>query len=126
MYRVPIAGTNHRGTTYQGIVFTTPASAGGSTTYLQFEGRTDTTAYQIILEPSGEFAIWDTIVDDFIDAGCTIEEIMEFFIDMAKTRAEDNVREITDKLLAGEKPYYQFTMTYEECIDTISSRDVSR
>ena len=77
---------------------------------------------QIIKQPNGLYAIWSSIVDDFIYYDCVREDLIEAFVEEAKKDIERNVDNILEKLRSGKKPYYQFTKTLEEAIVTV--RDV--
>jgi len=71
---------------------------------------------QIIEQPNGKYAIWSTIVDDFILEDITVEEYIEFRIQEETKQIKKDITEVVNKLKKGEKPYYQFTMTYEEAL----------
>lgn len=73
-------------------------------------------AHQIIKQPDGKYAIWSSIVDDFVITDCTLKEYIEFLIERESKRIRNEVEEIARKLENGEKPYYQFTKTYEEAV----------
>lgn len=77
---------------------------------------------QIIKQPDGKYAVWSSIVDNFTYINCTPEEIIEVWVQEAR---EDITRMVTSKveaLNAGKQPYYQFTKTWEECLEEIESR----
>lgn len=71
---------------------------------------------QIIRQPNGLYAIWSSVVDHFILYDCTPEGIIEERCKEECARIEKGVRETVAQLEAGEKPYYQFTKTWEEAI----------
>lgn len=69
---------------------------------------------QIIRQPDGKFAVFSSIVNHFVTTDATREEITE---KLAKQAADDRRAEVDQifcKLAAGEKPYHQFTMTWDE------------
>lgn len=72
--------------------------------------------YQIIKQPNGLYGIWSSVVDHFIMYDCTPEDIIEEWVDDARKRITQGVQETVAELDAGEKPYYQFTMTWDEAI----------
>lgn len=75
---------------------------------------------QIIIQPNGKYAIWSTIVDDFTYINVSSEdELIEIFLHREKQNIIRRVNDIIKKLKNKEKPYYQFTNTFEECIDII-------
>ena len=45
--------------------------------------------------------------------------LVEVWTEDSRKEHERKVKEITEQLEAGGKPYYQFTQTYEDCIETI-------
>lgn len=71
---------------------------------------------QIVKQPDGLFAVWSTVVDDFIEIDATPEQIIEERLEKEKEKIKADVMEIIEKLEQGGKPYYQFTMTYEHCL----------
>lgn len=77
---------------------------------------------QVIKQPDGKYAIFSSIVDNFIAVNATKEEVFDFFIEES---IEDIKRTIGDKikiLEEGGKPYHQFTMTFDEALDTIQNQ----
>lgn len=78
-------------------------------------------ARQIIKQPDGLYAIWSTVVDDFIFVNGTREDIVEFYVEEAVKAAEQGINVTIDKLDKGENPYYQFAYTFDECVRIIKS-----
>ena len=72
---------------------------------------------QIIEQPDGKYAIWSTIVDDFIYTDLTPKQIIKIQRKIIEKDIEKKLMDIITKLKKGEKPYHQFTMTYEEAIE---------
>jgi len=64
--------------------------------------------HRIVKQPSGKYAIWSTIVDDFIATDATREEIINDYISERDTSLREEqskkLNDIMDKLDAGEKP----------------------
>ena len=74
---------------------------------------------QIIKHPNGGYNVWSTIVDNWLFEGSiTARQYIAFRRKEAADEAEMGVKDIVSKLEAGQKPYYQFTMTYEEAEET--------
>ena len=73
---------------------------------------------QIIKQPNGKYCVFSTVVDNVTDYDMTPEEIIE---DWSKSFGDvsEKVNKIIDKLERGEKPYYQFTQTFDEMITFI-------
>ncbi|MDP3910719.1 MAG: hypothetical protein Q8Q14_10035 [Gemmatimonadales bacterium] len=69
---------------------------------------------QIIQQPDGRYAVWSSIVNDFVLLDATPEQIIEGRVQASREGHEAQVRRVIKKLAAGEKPYFQFTMTWEE------------
>jgi hypothetical protein len=69
---------------------------------------------QIIKQPDGKYAVWSSVVDDFVMLDATAEELAADAGDKAKQAAERETREIIRQLDEGQKPYHQFTMSWEE------------
>ena len=74
---------------------------------------------QIIKQPNGKYCLFSTIVDSVTYYNMTKEEIVKVWTEKAKIDFEDKVSGIIEKLDKGEKPYFQFTLNYEEMLKTI-------
>jgi hypothetical protein len=74
---------------------------------------------QIIKQPNGKYCIFSTIVDNITYYDMTPEEIIEWWVEEAKEEITERVNNTIDKLERGEKPYRQYTQTYEEMIKLI-------
>ena len=76
-------------------------------------------ARQIVKQPDGRYAVWSSIVDDFVLVDSTKEGLIRF----ALREIEQDIRESTDeviaKLDAGKKPYHQFTCSFDDCLRLI-------
>ena len=71
---------------------------------------------QIIRQPDGRYAVWSTIVEDFIVLDATTEDIVNHQTARDREENQRNVDRIVTALEAGEKPYFQFTMTWEKAL----------
>ena len=71
---------------------------------------------QIIQQPDGKYAIWSSIVDSFTDIDCTPEEIIDILAQEEAEHIRKRVYEVVESLVAGNKPYYQFTLTWEQAL----------
>jgi hypothetical protein len=70
---------------------------------------------QIIQQPDGRLAVFSTVVDAFIVLDATPDELIEYRAEEAAEKAREDTRREIDRVLSGEsRPYYQFTMTWEE------------
>jgi hypothetical protein len=74
---------------------------------------------QIIKQPKGGYAIFSTIVDNITHYDMTKEDIIEELLKEERNRITEKVNKICDKLDAGENPYYQFTLSIEDCLGVI-------
>jgi hypothetical protein len=77
---------------------------------------------QIIKQPNGKYAVFSSNTNSFIIENCTREELEIFYIEEEKAKIKNILDIIIGKLDAGIKPYYQFTMTYEEAKNTIKEK----
>lgn len=72
---------------------------------------------QIIKQPDGRYAIFSTVSDTFERLDCTVEEVVEFFVDRA---IEDAVAATNRKLEEIERrphrPYAQVTITWKQAV----------
>lgn len=69
---------------------------------------------QIIQQPDGRYALWSTVVDNFILRDVTPDQIIAYRVARARHEIETEVRNTVAELASGGKPYFQFTMTWEE------------
>jgi hypothetical protein len=75
---------------------------------------------QIVQQPNGKFALWSSVVDDFIVVDYEhAQEIIDDFVEESRREITDKVNGIIAALHRGEKPYYQFTKSFEECVALI-------
>jgi hypothetical protein len=70
--------------------------------------------YQVIKQPDDKLAIWSSFTDDWAAIDCTPGEAVEFFVDFAAESARRNAERIVGQVVADERAYYQFTMTFDE------------
>lgn len=73
---------------------------------------------QIIKQPNGLFAVWSSIMDDFVITDATPEEIIEDWSERESRRIRVEVTELIAKLNAGKRGW-PFFKTYDECLDLI-------
>lgn len=71
---------------------------------------------QIIQQPDGLFAVWSTNSDAIFLYDATEADILTYFLQRDVRDSIAATMQILDELRAGEKPYYQFTMTWEEAV----------
>lgn len=79
-------------------------------------------ANQIIKQPNGLYCIWSTVVDHITCYHMTRDALVEEFLSVQRERIETEVDRKLAQLEKGEKPYYQFTMTYEEALEQVAER----
>jgi len=73
-------------------------------------------ARMIIKRPDGKYAIWSSIVDDFIFDGITKKEWVKHRIKEATERVKKDLKDVFKAVDEGkpERFYLWFAMTYEE------------
>jgi hypothetical protein len=71
---------------------------------------------QILKQPDGKLAVWSTNSDSIIIYDASEADIVTYFLERDVRDSIAATMKIIDELEAGEKPYYQFTMTYEEAL----------
>jgi uncharacterized protein YecE (DUF72 family) len=74
---------------------------------------------QIIKQPNGKYCLFSSVVDNVTYYDMTKEKIVEVWTEKAKKDFEEKFNDIVSKLDKGEKPYLQFTLGYEEMLQTI-------
>lgn len=73
---------------------------------------------QIIKQPDGKLAVFDSMVDDFTMWDATPQELIEWRAERAAEEARKLARLYIDRVLSGEpRPYAQFTMTWDEAVE---------
>lgn len=73
---------------------------------------------QIVKQPNGLFAVWSSIVDNFVITDATPEEIIEEWSEREARRIRVDVTEWVARLNAGKRGG-SFTKSYDECLDLI-------
>ena len=63
--------------------------------------------HEIVKQPNGLFAVWSTIVDDFVILDATLQELIDDEVNDAKERITKELTEITNVLISG-KSYRHF------------------
>lgn len=80
-------------------------------------------ATQIVKQPNGKYCIYNTIIDDVTVFNCTKSDIIELRCKEARQKIVEEVNEVVSKLDNCEKPYYQFTLTFEEVLQNIKEKE---
>lgn len=76
---------------------------------------------QIIKQPNGKYCIFSSVVDNIISYNMNKEDIIEKYVDDFRKVATKEVAETIESIEAGKKPYYQFTKTFDQMIETIKN-----
>lgn len=71
---------------------------------------------QIIKQPNGLWALWSSIVDNFVLTDATEQDLIDYFVEREKEQWTAIIKDKISKLNRGVKAYWQFTMTYEEAM----------
>lgn len=73
---------------------------------------------QIIRQPSGQFALFDSVTDTIIFWDATEDEIVEWFAEQAAASARGEARRKVDLVAAGNARavYHQRVMTWEKAL----------
>ena len=74
---------------------------------------------QIIQQPNGKFCLFSSVVDNIVAYDLDRDGLVEEAVAVARRRVEDEIDGILCELATGNKPYFQFTMTYPEMLATI-------
>ena len=75
--------------------------------------------HQIVKQPNGLYAVWSTVVDDFILIDATPEDIIQDRIEESNEQIREGTMKTIEALERGEKPYLQFTRTFVDCVRII-------
>jgi hypothetical protein len=73
---------------------------------------------QIIKQPDGHFAVFNTNTDTIIMWDATADEIVDWFVEREAEETRKRVTRLVEKVAAGEarQAYFQFTMTWDEAL----------
>ena len=75
---------------------------------------------QIVKQPDGRYAIFSSVVDDFIVIDATPRELIDYWVGCERERLTKKVTETCAALDRGERPYAQFTMNWDEANEHIA------
>lgn len=74
--------------------------------------------YQIIKQPDGElYGLFSSSTDTIVAYDCTRQEIIDFFVEEATEEAIRSTTRILAKVDLNDRPYYQFTKTWEQAVE---------
>lgn len=71
-------------------------------------------ADQILRQPDGRFAIFNTIVDGFTLVDATKADLLEHYVEKSRKDCASFLDKTCGQLERGGKPYHQFTMNWNE------------
>ncbi|MFV8347254.1 hypothetical protein [Flavobacterium sp. ZB4P13] len=74
---------------------------------------------QIIKQPNGKYCVLSSIVDNVTHYNMSIDDIVEEWVKEFKNDITEKVNGIVLKIENGEKPYHQFTYSYDEMLELI-------
>lgn len=72
---------------------------------------------QIIQQPDGLYAVFSSVVDCIIGYDYSAAELEDDFANEAAEQSRRHTRDVLKQLAAGEKPYRQFTMSWQEAVE---------
>lgn len=76
-------------------------------------------ANQIVIQPNGKYAIYSTITENLSYINCSKKEIVDILVSEQREYIKIGVDTIISKLKNGDKPYYQFTKSFNEILETL-------
>jgi hypothetical protein len=68
----------------------------------------------IVQQPDGKYAVWSTVVDNFVCQDMTRDELKDFFVEEAVEQARQEVDRQLSRIAEGKTTY-----TYEQCLNLI-------
>ncbi len=74
---------------------------------------------QIIKQPNGKYCIFSSVVDNVTHYNMDVEDIINQWANEAKIKIAEDVKQVIEQLEKGEKPYFQFTKSYEQMLSAI-------
>lgn len=79
-------------------------------------------ARQIIKQPNGLYCLYSSYTDSIVVWNLTKEQIIEFMMKDHLELITKEVERIVGELNEGKKPYYQFTVTFDEALAETKKR----
>ena len=76
---------------------------------------------QIIKQPNGKYCLFSSVVDNITYCHMDEKDIVDIFVDDFRKEIEEKIKKIILGLENGEKPYYQFTMSYQQMLQKIKT-----
>ena len=73
---------------------------------------------QVVRQPDGRYAVWSSVTDDFVAVNLEAADVIEATAQSAAEEVRQEMTRIIGVLEKGGKPYFQFTKTFEECVET--------
>ncbi len=74
---------------------------------------------QIIKQPNGKFCIFSSVVDSITHYNMNENDIIEELVAESRKEIEEQVKKVISALNNNTKPYYQFTMSYDEMLELV-------
>jgi hypothetical protein len=77
--------------------------------------------WQIIKQPNNQYCVFSSVVEDLIVVNATEQELKDFYKEESGKRGITKVEDVLRELDEGRKPYFQFTMTFDEMVETVKA-----
>jgi len=73
-------------------------------------------SHRILQRPDGDYAVWSTVVDDFIHEDMSAEELEAWYVEKEAQKAREHIQERIESWEGGSSPYPSNVgpRTYEE------------
>lgn len=78
--------------------------------------------HQIIRQPNGKYCLYSSNVDNIVYYNLLKDDIKAIWQQQSNNQLSDKVDQIIEDLEENKKPYYQFTMSFEEMMNSIKER----
>lgn len=75
--------------------------------------------WQIIKQPNNNYCVYSSVLDHLVFADVNEDELKEFYKEEAGRRGVNKVDDVLRDLDEGKKPYFQFTMTFDEMVESV-------
>lgn len=73
-------------------------------------------AWQIIQQPNKKYCVFSTVVDHFIFVDVTGNDLRSVYKEEWGRQGVEKVDKVIKAIAKGEKPYHQFTQTFDEAV----------
>ena len=80
---------------------------------------------QIIKQSNGKYCLYSSVMGDVVLWDATPDDILNEWVNSYRIEMSQKIKRITESLDDNEKPYYQFTISFEDVIEDLKKNNPS-